>query len=115
MGSTLISISVAVKQNRKKDDYKESSKGEKINEELILESPYFINTKSADKSFSSSIFNKKSAKTGKIAKFRDRDKDDQQQPPVLFTSMVSHSFCLSMKPFRSYCLRCRVNIYTICA
>lgn len=88
MGSTLISISVAVKQNRQKEDYKDNSEGED------LETPYIIERKSGDKSFSSSIFKEKSAKTGKLAKFRDRDKDDQQQP-VVFTSMVSHNifFC----------------------
>lgn len=89
MGSTLISISVAVIQNRHKKDYKDNSEGAKtINEDL--ETPRVIKRKSADKSFGSSINKKKLAKTGKLAKFRDRDKDDQQQQPVVFTSMVSH-------------------------
>lgn len=93
MGSSLISIGVAVNQNRSIisdiDDLNKNSKSE-FHEDFLLESPT-IKHRSADQEikFNQKLLSYKSAKIGKIAKFREKAKDEQQDQPVIFTSMVS--------------------------
>lgn len=94
MGSTLIVIGVAVNQNRENiSDFNNNNKkkggqsGKDIfNQDLLLESPT-VKYKSPQK-INLNLLNNKSAKIGKIAKFREKDKEEQQQQPVLY-SMVS--------------------------
>lgn len=92
MGSSLISISVAVIQNRQNNSFSDEDDECTINEDLLLETPTVVR-RAADRSFISKSVSTKSAKIGKIAKFRERSKDDQSQPAtVVFSPLVSHFF-----------------------
>lgn len=99
MGSSLISIGVAVNHNRSiisdiddlNNNSKNSSKGGEIllNEDFLLESPT-VKHKSSEQQikFNQRLINIKSAKIGKIAKFKEKGKEEQLQPVY---SMVSQS------------------------
>jgi hypothetical protein len=100
MGSSLISIGVAVNQNRSiisdiddlNNNSRKSDKGQEslLNADFLLESPT-VKYKSADQqiNFNQRLLNIKSAKIGKLAKFREKGKEDQQEQPVIYSSMVS--------------------------
>lgn len=96
MGSSLISIGVAVNQNRSiisdiDDVGKNYNKSKEfvLNEDLLLETPT-VKQKSADHQLklNQNFSNKKSTKIGKIAKFREKAKEEQHEQPVVY-SMVS--------------------------
>jgi hypothetical protein len=97
MGSSLISISVAVIQNRQKSSDNNNSDEDEctINEDLLLETPTTV-VRRADRNFVSSNVSTKSAKIGKIAKFRERSKDDPQPAVFSPSPLVSHCNFLSM-------------------
>lgn len=125
MGSSLISIGVAVNQNRSIisdiDDLNNNSKtfggycSDFFNEDFLLESPT-VKHKSADSQIKliQKLLSNKSAKIGKIAKFKEKGKEEQQQEQPVIYSMVSQrsyyffiSFntihSLSLKPFHRPC------------
>lgn len=92
MGSSLISIGVAVNQNRSiisNIDENKNRASEKfiLNEDLLLETPT-VKQATADHQLKL-CQTSKSAKIGKLAKFKEKGKEEHIEQPVVHYSMVS--------------------------